>query len=150
MSAKHDDKIKIYQADTSLFHSGGFDILYAETNIGQEDGILFIISAEASVSFIHYANGKDRLRTLNFDVLQVMVKDSVGWYNGLQLGASLINLMASVFDLNVGFGYSIGFGIKDDSLEFEFGEFGFVIGRRIGISIFGFEIAIDLGRCIIL
>lgn len=153
---KHDNQVQSYQAlnveaSTSVGGNhnatGGYDTLYVEAKAGKEEGILFIMSAEASASVFHYAGAKGGIQTAQFEVLVVKCKASTGFYNGVELGVSLISLKAAVFDLNLGFGLSTGFGIKGDSLEFEVAGTGLIIGRRIGISVLGSEFAIDFGRC---
>ena len=53
----------------------------------------------------------------------------------------------SVFDFNLGAGVSTGAGIKDDSLDLKLAGCGVKVGRKVGISAFDNEIAVDFGRC---
>jgi len=149
-SEKFGGNIRLWKGEESAFHFGqeGYDVLYVQANTGSDEGILFVMSAEASAAVFHFAGTKGGIETADFDFLVTQVKASVGWYNGISLSFSLIQAKASVFDLNLGFGLSTGFGIKDDSLDVVVAGVGFCIGRRVGIKVLDNEIAVDFGRCI--
>ena len=52
----------------------------------------------------------------------------------------------SLFNWHLGAGVSTGVGIKDDSVTLKFAGCGFQFGRKLGISVFDNELAIDFGR----
>ena len=55
----------------------------------------------------------------------------------------------SVFNWHVGAGVSTGAGIKDDSVSVKVAGCGFQFGRKVGVSAFDNELAIDFGKCVI-
>lgn len=60
--------------------------------------------------------------------------------------ATLVGGDVSVFNFNLGVGVSTGGGIKDDSLSVKVAGCGVQVGRKLGISVFGNELAIDFGK----
>ena len=46
----------------------------------------------------------------------------------------------------VGAGVSTGGGIKDDSVSFKVGGTGLQVGRKVGVSVAGNEVAVDFGK----
>ena len=54
----------------------------------------------------------------------------------------------SVFNFHLGAGVSTGGGIKDDSITVKVGGCGVQVGRKVGISVFDNELAIDFGKLV--
>ena len=104
---------------------------------------------EARASFQHYVQGKNvsRFQEVKYDALTAeahWVKAPYYWGGGA--GAYLIQAEASIFDLTLGIGVETGIGVKDETFEVELAGCGIMIGRRVGISVFGNEFSINLGR----
>ena len=60
--------------------------------------------------------------------------------------ATLSGGEVSVFNWHLGAGVSTGGGIKDDSVSMKVAGCGVQIGRKVGISVFDNELAIDFGK----
>lgn len=52
----------------------------------------------------------------------------------------------SIFNFHLGAGVSTGGGIKDDSISVKVAGCGVQVGRKVGISVFGNELAVDFGK----
>ena len=48
---------------------------------------------------------------------------------------------------HVGAGLSTGAGIKDDAVQVKLAGCGFSVGRKVGVSVFDNELAVDFGKC---
>ena len=64
-----------------------------------------------------------------------------------KIGLTLVECHVSALDVRLGVGLSCGAGIKDDSLTLKVAGTGFQLGRKIGVSVLGNSVAVDLGKC---
>lgn len=71
-------------------------------------------------------------------------------YAGANAKATLSGGNVSVFDYHLGAGVSTGAGIKDDSVSVKVAGCGVQVGRKVGISAFDNEVAVDLGKCAVM
>ena len=88
------------------------------------------LEAKASAKFGGVAGGND-----GFPV-----------YAGVDAKVNLMDLQASVFDLNVGVGVQTDIGLNDYSVGGHLLGCGFTIGKKVSISAFGSSFGIDFGR----
>ena len=65
---------------------------------------------------------------------------------GVDASLNAVDVKLGPLDATVGLSASTGVGINDDSLKVELLGTGISLGRRIGVSIFGFSVGIDFGR----
>ena len=71
-------------------------------------------------------------------------------YAGANATATLSGGSVSAFDFHLGAGLSTGAGIKDDSVSLKVAGCGVQVGRKVGISAFDNEFAVDFGRCVVM
>jgi len=138
--------------EVSATSQNDMHIFYFNANAGPDDNLLFVTySASVKASILHFANQTNKpMESVSFDVLSAKVGVKAGSYIGADASALLITGSASAFSFSLGLGVSTGIGIKDDSFSFKVAGVGFTIGRKVGISVFDNEIAIDFGKCNIL
>jgi len=107
------------------------------------------MNSEVGVGVIKYISDKtgNPLTELEFEAFTAHVGASAGTAGvGYEAEATLVSGQASFVDFSLGIGVSSNIGIRDDSLNVEALGLGFTVGKKIGISIFDNEIAIDFGK----
>lgn len=106
-------------------------------------------NVEARASIQHYVQDKNvsRFQHVSFDALtaeaHATISDSCA---GIGVSIDLIQAEASIFDLTLGLGVESGIGLQDETIEVEYLGCGIMIGREVGVSVFGNKFAINLGR----
>ncbi|KAG0001778.1 hypothetical protein BGZ80_008532 [Entomortierella chlamydospora] len=134
----------------------GATVLYVNVGVDTEDAFkgtflegipIKTYSAEARDSLMHLVKSSGKpIEQVNVDVGTIAFGGSVGAYTGVEAGVSLIKAQASCFDLNLGYGVDTGIGYRDGSYEMKLDGWGFQIGRKVSISVFGSSFGIDFGR----
>ena len=126
------------------------------TTINADDEIFTTLSQEASAVFLKaIAPTQSKIETLDIEVLKAKAAIGIGYignlpipvptYVGVEAGLNLFVAKASVFDVEFGIGVDTSIGINQSSFEAQVAGCGLVIGRRIGISLMGAKVAVDLG-----
>ena len=101
--------------------------------------------AGAGVFKIH--SGTMAIEKVDFETFSAKASvEASNTHVGANATAILAGGSASIFDLQLGVGVSSEAGIKDDSVALKAAGCGFKIGRKVGISVFDNEFAIDFGR----
>lgn len=119
--------------ETKLFYAG----LYKKA------GLLFrTVTAEARVSL---KKGL-KIKQVSSDILTGYGSATMGTYVGVEAGANLAELEASIFKLNLGYGVGTGMGIQDGSVVVKFLGTGIKLGRKIGVSVLGSAFELDFGK----
>ncbi|GAA6035078.1 hypothetical protein JCM8097_002173 [Rhodosporidiobolus ruineniae] len=136
----------------------GAATFYINAGAGVEDDTVFrTFNAEATAAIMHTLKESERdIEKVNVDVLSANASASVSGikigdafiptYAGAEAGVNLVKAQVSAFDLQIGLGVDTGFGVKDGSLTTEVAGCGFVIGKKVGISVLGSSFAVDFGK----
>ncbi|KAF9570866.1 hypothetical protein EC968_001305 [Mortierella alpina] len=125
----------------------GVTVFHANAGV-QSGGVIFkTYTAKARASVIHIGQIKGKpIRQVDVDVLSVDVSTTVGTYLGADANVSLVKADASIFEVQLGVGVDSGIGIKDDSLTAKVAGFGFSVGRKMSIEVFGSSFGVDFGK----
>ncbi|CAK1365377.1 hypothetical protein CB0940_08955 [Cercospora beticola] len=114
------------------------------------EGIFFqTTTMEARASIQHYVQDKhvSRFQHVAYDVFTAEIHGvKAPFYAGVGASIDLIQAEASIFDLTLGLGVESGIGVLDETAEIEFLGCGILIGRKVGISVFGNVFDVNLGR----
>jgi len=143
-----------HEYEVSVSKNENHVFLYARHKSGAESEssltpYLFVLSTEAGVGVIQYISDKkgSPLEEIEFEAFAAHVGASIGTAGmGYELEANIISGEVSFIDFSLGVGLSSNVGIKDDSLNVQALGLGFTVGKKIGVSIFDNEIAIDFGK----
>lgn len=126
--------------------------------VDEPNGIFTALEAEAKASIFHVANQKGRpIETFEVDIGSVKTGAIIAGiaggpdhmlptYVGAGASINLVDAKASVFDLTLGLGVGTDIGIKDGSWNSHVAGCGITVGKKIGISVFGSSIGIDISR----
>ena len=133
----------------------GGTIIYVHASASEEGPLVFkTVNVEAVASFQHYhqSKGLNPMRHVDYDALKVEANLTVGFdpthgniYFGGGASVDLIKAKASCFELTLGIGVDSGFGIQDWSYTMDILGCGVVIGKHIGVEVFGSSFGINLG-----
>jgi hypothetical protein len=136
------------------YYRVGIDIDGADT-----DAVFKTMDASAKAAVFHVASNKGHpVKQFSADVLQAKASATLGGvaggsdgtpiYAGVDAQVNLVDLKASVFDLNLGVGVKTDIGVKDYSVGGHVLGCGFTVGKKTSISAWGSTIGIDFGRFI--
>lgn len=125
---------------------------------GEDPNAVFkALTASAKAAVFHVASSKGHpIKQFQADVLSAEASAGVAGvaggtdgfpvYAGVDAKINLVDLKASLFDLNLGLGLQTDIGVKDFSVGGHLAGCGFTVGKRTSISAWGSTFAIDLGR----
>jgi len=106
------------------------------------------VGVGAEVGLLDLATEEQGWKTTSLSVLQAKVGAWAGTGVGLCATANLVDLKASIFDLNLGIGANCQVGWSDDdkAVKVEVLGCGITIGRKVAISVFGSSFGVDFVR----
>ncbi|MCJ1376997.1 hypothetical protein MMC17_000087 [Xylographa soralifera] len=125
---------------------------------GEDPNAVFkSLDASAKAAVFHVADTKGHpITQFSVDMLSAKASASVGGvaggndgfpaYAGVDAKVNLVDVQASVFDLNIGLGVQTDIGLKDYSVGGHLAGCGFTVGKKTSISAFGSSFGIDFGR----
>ena len=131
----------------AVIKGNNYQLIYGSCGVEFKDNIFFTVKAEAKIAVMRIFNETDTpLKNVSIEVLTASVSVSLGSYNGFDLHVALVEGQLSCFDIKLGVGIDSGVGIEDDSHKMKVMGAGLICGRRLGISLYGSEFAIDFKR----
>jgi hypothetical protein len=121
------------------------------------DAVFKTMDASAKAAVFHVASTKGHpITQYSADFLDFNASAKIGGvaggndgfpvYAGVDAKVNLMDVHASVFDLNVGYGVQTDIGLNDYSVGVHLAGFGFTVGKKVSVSAYGSSFGIDFGR----